>query len=229
MARAWYTPRMDITMISMAGLRDPGQQGAFDASGRLQLLPAAWWRQFSQEEIAVFCHRHAIYCVPTTELVAWLRERLAGRRAIEIGAGTGVLADALGIPATDNRMQEWPEVAAHYQRTRQPVIEYGANVEKLDAEVALARYRPEVVLAAWVTHKYKPSEHWREGNMHGVEEQKILRQAEYIFVGHAHVHRHKPLLAHAHETFEPHWLVSRATSQGKNQIRVWARRAPLAA
>lgn len=212
---------------NVASLRDPGSEGAFDAMGRLQVLPAAFWSQFSQPEIALFCHKHALYCVPTLELVEWLQDRIAGRRAIEIGAGTGVLASALGIPGTDNRMQEWPDIRAHYQLTGQPVIQYGSQVEKLDAEVALAKYRPEVVIAAWVTHKYKPSEHWREGNMHGVEESNILRQAEYIFIGHDGVHRLKPIWERQHETFEPPWLISRAISEGKNHIKVWPRRSPV--
>lgn len=215
---------MEAQVISMTGLRDPAQAGVFDDTGRLKILPAEFWRQYTQEEIAVFCNRNAIYCVPTAELVGWLQDRIAGRRAIEIGSGNGVLAAALGIPATDNRMQEWPDVAAHYRLIRQPLVRYGDNVERLDAGVALARYRPQVVIAAWVTHKYKSSEHWREGNMHGVEEQKILKRAEYIFIGHDYVHRNKPILELPHETVEPPWLVSRATSQGKDHIKVWTKK-----
>lgn len=213
----------NAVVLPSEGLRDPAADGALDAAGQLQVLPFAFWQNYSQAEIAVFCHQQALYCVPTTELVAWLAEIFAGRRAIEIGAGTGALAAALSIPATDNRMQEWPEIVAAYQGMQQPTIAYGDNVIRLDAEMALARYRPAVVLAAWVTHKWKPSEAWREGNQHGVEERKIVRQADYVFIGHDHVHRNKPILELPHETHYCPWLVSRATSPGRNYIKIWRR------
>lgn len=191
----------EATFLPTQDLRDPAHDGALDARGRLQVLPHAFWQQYTQTEIAVFCHKQAIYCIPTLELVTWLKALIADRKTIEIGAGAGVgvIGEALNIPATDNRMQEWPDIAAHYQAIRQPAITYGDNVIRLDAELALARYRPAVVLAAWVTHKWKPSEAWREGNQHGVDERKLIRQADYVFIGHDHVHRNKPILDLPHE------------------------------
>jgi hypothetical protein len=41
----------------------------------------------------------------TVELVAWLHDRIAGRKAIEIGAGMGDLGYHLGIPQTDSYAQ----------------------------------------------------------------------------------------------------------------------------
>lgn len=210
-------------LITPAGLRDPGLAGALTATGELNVLPAAFWAEFTQQEIALFCHRQALYCIPTQELIAWLQEKLGDNRAIEIGAGAGVLGSALGITATDSFLQARPDVQAAYQASQQPTIRYGANVVKLDAELALAKYRPEVVVAAWVTHKWKASEAWREGNMYGVDERKIVRQADYVFLGHDHVHRHKPILDLTHETYYFDWQVSRATSPGRNYIKVWPR------
>ena len=80
-----------------------------DGSGRLRILPAAYWATTTPPERGLFCVRHGVYCLVTEELVAYLREAIAGRSAIEIGAGNGVLAEALGIPATDNFMQTWPQ------------------------------------------------------------------------------------------------------------------------
>lgn len=213
---------MAATIISNPHqLRDPGQEGALDAQGRLQILSADWWQQFSKEEIAMFCHLNAYYAIPTKELIDWLAPRLRGRTAIEIGAGAGVLAAALGIPATDNRMQEWPAIAAHYKRLRQPTITYGTQVEALDAKRAVAKYKPDVVIASWVTHRWLPQESWREGNAEGVEERDIIKHAEYILIGHSHVHRLKPILEQPHDTYTPSWLVSRALSEGTNFIKIW--------
>lgn len=208
-------------LLFPAGMRDPGVAGALDASGRLQVLPCAFWKQFSQQEIALFCHRQALYCLPTQELVDWARGELDGRSAIEIGAGAGILGAALNIPATDNFMQERPEIVAAYRASGQPTIRYGAHVEKLDAEQAVLKHQPQSVVAAWVTHKWSASEAWREGNMFGVDEREIVRRADYVFVGHDHVHRHKPILDLPHETFYADWLVSRATSPGRNFIKIW--------
>jgi hypothetical protein len=214
----------DAVIINPHHLRDPGEAGALDHEGRLKVIPyAEFWQQYTQAEIAVFCHRQGLYGVPTTELIDWLRPQLEGRRAIEIGAGAGVLAEALGIPATDSFLQDRPEIAAVYRATGQPTIHYGAQVAKLDADLAMAKHRPNTVVASWVTHKWKPSESWREGNMFGVDELKIVRNADYIFIGHEHAHRDKPILDLPHETHYFDWLVSRAVSPGRNFVKVWRR------
>lgn len=204
--------------------RDPAREGALDERGRLRVLDTAFWYQFNQTEIAHFCVTQGLYCIPTTELVAWLKERIAGRPAIEIGAGTGALCAALGIKGTDNYMQTWPEIRSAYDSIAQAPVAYGPHVEERDAERAVGKYRPKVVVAAWVTHKYRVEAHWREGNKWGVSEEKILQAPsveEYLFVGNRHVHRHKPLLDLPHEEFEFPWLISRTMTDAPNFIASW--------
>lgn len=205
--------------------RDPAGEGALDAAGRLQVLPHAFWQQFSQTEIAAFCHQRGLYCVPTTELIDWLNGRIGDRCAIEIGSGCGVLADALAIVGTDNRMQEWPPIRMQYEAMRQPIVQYGRHVATHDAQAAVQRYRPDVVIAAWVTHRWNEQEPQREGNMFGVEERDIVAAADYIHIGNRAVHRHKPILALAHEEYEFPWLVSRAMNGTPNYIAVWQKGA----
>ena len=74
-----------------------------DARGRLRVVPPSTLASTTPDERLLFGVRHGAYSFPTEELCDYLRERIAGRRAIEISAGNGVLAEALGIPATDNR------------------------------------------------------------------------------------------------------------------------------
>lgn len=201
---------------------DPAHEGALDDSGRLRVLPYSFWEQFSQMEIAAFCVARGFYCIPTTELVAWLHERIAGRSAIEIGSGSGVLAEAVGIAATDSKMQDRPEIRMLYQASRQTPVPYGPNVKEMDAREAISYYKPEVVVAAWVTHKWNEREAWREGNAYGVDEGRIIgREGEYIHVGNRHVHRNKPILDAEHEEFEFPWLVSRAMNGAPNFIACW--------
>ena len=84
-----------------------------------------------------------MYLLPTIELVERLKRAIDGRRAIEIGSGNGVLAEALGIQGTDNFMQEMPKYKALYAAQGQPTIKYGKNVENLDALAAIKKYKPD--------------------------------------------------------------------------------------
>ena len=166
--------------------------GALD-NGALCVMPTAFYKEFKQDDLSGFCLRHGLYCLPTVELVDKINQLILEvsptRSAIEIGSGNGVLGKALGIPCTDSHMQERPEIRAHYRKIGQPVISYGEHVERLDAEAAVARYRPEVVVAAWVTHKYNEAEPERGGNAYGVDEVALLGQIKrYIFIGNFYVH-----------------------------------------
>lgn len=167
---------------------------AVDASGRLRVMPASFYAGTTASERALLGHRLAAYVLPTVELVEHLRERIAGRACIEIGSGNGLLAEALGIPATDNRMQEWTDVAKVYATSGQPAIRYGANVEELDAHAAVTKYRPRVILGAWITHRYNPSAHELGGNVYGPDEIELVKQVdEYLFIGNFGTHHKKPL------------------------------------
>jgi len=209
-----------VYLIEKVALHNNLKQRALK-NGKLQVLPSAFWREYQQVEIAAFCVMHGFYLIPTTELVEWLRERIAGRTAIEVGSGNGVLAETLGIRATDSRQQSKAEIAAIYWMLGQGTVPYGDNVETIPAHDAVGKYRPDVVIGAWVTHKFNVSQAWREGNGDGLDEVAIVCRADYINIGHTYVHRAKPVLEIPHEIHYPDWLVSRALSPGKNYIAVW--------
>lgn len=159
-----------------------------------------------------------------TQLCEYLRTRIAGRRAIEIGAGNGVLARELGITATDNRQQEEPGLKAYYAQLSQPTVRYGDNVERLDANAAVAKYKPEVVIACWVTHRFDPRAESAGGSSSGVDEAAIIAACdEYIFIGNEQVHAHKPIWGLPHEKLTPPWLHSRAVNGSRDFIAIWKR------
>lgn len=212
---------MTYIHLDLKKLRDPADFGALTESGTLAIQPSSFWAQFTREERYVFGLKHSLYSFPTTELVAWLRTYLGYRTAIEIGAGAGILAKAVGLRATDSRMQERPDIRAQLAAMGHGPVQYGEHVEKLDAELAVTKYRPEVVVACWVTHKYKQSESWREGNQDGVDERKLLRSCDYVFIGHDSPHKLKPILDIPHETLYPDWLTSRAAGAGRDFIKIW--------
>ena len=189
--------------------------------GRLDPMPAAFYATVPQNDLSIFCVRRGFYCLPTVELIEWLRERIGGRKAIEIGAGNGAIGRALGIPMTDSRQQERPEMAAYYASLGQATVSYPDDVEKLSAAAAVEKYKPEVVIAAWVTHRYYTHSHELGGNQWGVDESR-LRVATYIHVGHEGVHAQKPILKREHETHRLPFLYSRSMTL-KNVVWVWTR------
>jgi hypothetical protein len=197
----------------------------FNEFGNLKIMPASFYQQTTVAERCKLCVRHGLYCLPTEELVQYLRDFIGARRAIEIGAGNGVLAKALGIPATDNRMQEMPHYRKKYEALQQQPVRYGDNVERLDASVAVKRYQPKVVIGAWVTHRYDPKRHAAGGNEMGIVEEAIIKACDtYVMIGNESVHRAKSIWSLPHDIDYPSWLYSRAYNGTRDFIATWSRR-----
>jgi hypothetical protein len=196
----------------------------YNENEELNILPSSFYSEIEPVHVRQFCLEHGVYCLPTTELIEYLKNEIGDKKAIEIGAGHGAISKALGIVATDSYMQVQPEVKVHYEIMRQAICKYGKNVEKYEAEEAVRKYRPDTVVAAWVTHKYNPKQHYREGNMYGVREHKIIEKSKrYVFIGNTSPHRMKPILDTTHKTIEVDWLVSRLYKKVgcKDVIWIW--------
>lgn len=107
-----------------------------EASGLVREIPGrAPWPEY--------CRARGIYHFPTREFVAalarFLRSRAAGP-VLEIGAGNGLLADALAA--------EGIEVTATDPRVF-PDIPYGPRVLTLNAQEALRRFPWPTVILCW--------------------------------------------------------------------------------
>jgi hypothetical protein len=219
---------MDLYFTNASSVRDISSL-LLDKHGRLRVVPARVLATTTAQERLVFGVRHGLYSFPTEELCAFLRAFIRGKTAIEIGAGHGALAQALSIPATDNRQQEEASVKAHYRQISQPTVPYGEHVEKLDAADAVEKYRPNVVIACWVTHLFDSNRPQAGGNVFGVDEAKLIASCdEYVFIGNEQVHAHKPIWAISHQRLEPPWLYSRAVNGSPDFIVIW-RRTPVKA
>lgn len=193
-----------------------------DANGRMRVLPASFWAATTRDERANLGHLNGIYSFPTIELVELLKDRIAGRKTIEIGAGHGVLAEALGIPATDSKQQEQPKYAAVYKAANQPTIRYGDNVIEMPASRAVRIHRPEVVIGCWVTHKWRRDRPQAGGNEKGIDEEEVLRGCqEYIFIGNEKTHQAKPILQLEHTTEYPTFVYSRSHHEAREFIATW--------
>lgn len=190
--------------------------------GRMLVLPAAYWATTTRVERALFGHNHGLYSFPTVELVAHLKTVIGDRKAIEIGAGHGVLADALGIVGTDNFQQARSPWREHYQKIGHPAVPYGPNVVELDALRAVNRYKPDVVIGCWVTHKYDHRRNSAGGNDIGVNEQLLLDKVPtYVVVGNEHIHKGKAIWDRPHEVGFPEWVYSRAQNGSRDFIAQW--------
>jgi hypothetical protein len=215
---------MHIKIVDPRGLRDFTDEVKDDITKAPQVMPASFYRAMSVDERALLGARNGWYAFPTVELIDWLRAAIGGRSAIEIGAGHGAIAAALGIPATDNKMQEDSVIAALYQHMGQLPVSYGPQVERLDALQAVAHYRPQVVVAAWVTHLWRDDFPELGGNMFGVYEEAVIDACEtYIFIGNRKVHEKKPIWSRPHTLIEPDWLASRATNGSPDFIAIWGK------
>lgn len=214
---------LDAYLIDTTNIRDLSSE-VLVGPGRPRILSSSFYHNTTRSERTALCVRNALYTLPTEELVDWLRAEIGGRSAIEIGAGNGALAAALGIPATDSWLQSDPAVAAHYAALNQPTIKYGQNVERLDAATAVTKYNPKVVVGCWVTHKYLASRPEAGGNEFGIDEEALIDACEtYILVGNAKVHAGKTIWNRHHRLIEPYWLYSRTMNETKDFIAVWGK------
>jgi hypothetical protein len=193
----------------------------FDEQRKIRLLSAKEWDKIPWDTLRAFLHFTARYGLPTQELIAWLKEKIGNRSALEIGAGAGDLGYHLGIPMTDDhQQQDNPLVADYYKKMSQPPIVYGKDVEKIDALAAVEKYEPEVVIGCWITHYIDPDlpPPPGGGNIWGVREREIVQLADYILIGTPTVHRYKKIMDLPHKEINAPFARSRNPI---NKIWVW--------
>ena len=185
-------------------------------------------RAFGGMAICQWCVVNGVYQLPTTTLIAWLRTEIGGRRAIEIGAGFGVVGRALNIVRTDDGSQTTPERRELYRAAGQAITEPPPDVERLEACEAVAKYKPEVVIGCWVTQMFDESRGDVDGEAQalagGIDEEWILDQPyvkKYILVGSMGSHGRKRIMKRPHREKRAPWLVSRAFDPSGNRIWVW--------
>lgn len=202
------------------------EREALDATGRLKVMPSAFYRDIAQGALSVFCVKHGHYALPTHELLDIINQKIMevspSRNALEIGSGNGTLGAGLGITCTDNFQQDTPELQRYYAQIQQATVKYGDHVKRLPALDAVDYYKPEVVVAAWVTHKWNPAEPHRKGNEAGVDEKILLSKIKrYIFVGNGRPHQDKPLLEVPHQTLQGDYLFSRGRVPEECALWIW--------
>lgn len=186
--------------------------------------PAAEIDKFPRNTVRLWCHSKARYGLPTSEVVNFIRDKIAGRFAIEIGAGHGDLGMCLGIIQTDSKIQLDPVIAEYYRRTGQPPIAYPDRVLKLDALEAVEQFHPDVVVGSWITQWIDPKlpPPPGGGSNFGVKEEEILKHVQhYILVGNLALHGQKKIMDRKPEIIDLPGLRSRATHPELDRIFIW--------
>lgn len=214
-------PNANVDYLNEALLYGAWDDGEMD---RLKLLPAVEYEKFNRDHLMVWMVKTGRYNLPTVELVEWLREQIGDRTVIEAGAGCADLSYHLGIQATDSFMQHRPEIKLYYQALGQQVTEPPEDVLKFDAVEAVEHFKPQVVVASWLTQKIDEKE-WSEdsqGNIWGADEGELIGKVDcYIHIGNERVHGRKSALSIPHKEYRPPWLVSRGIDQSQNVIYIW--------
>lgn len=212
---------MDIQFLSPKDCKDISTD-LLQPNGYMKLHPAAFYKELHWQDFRLFCHDYARYGIPTTELITFLKDEIIkDRSVIEIGAGAGDLGHHLGIHMTDSKIQQRSDIKRVYAQTMQPVIQYPADVEKIDALDAVIKHKPQVVIGSWIT-TYAPHQMPYGSNPNGIKEKEILDLVDtFILIGNLAQHWDKPIMDFPHVEIKNDFLVSRAKNQEKNRIWIW--------
>jgi len=195
-----------------------------DETGLLKVVDSAILRAIDPEHLIVWGNRRGVYTYPTTELIAWLKEQIGGRRAIEICSGNGVIGRSLGIIRTDSYVQTTPEMIAYYQAFGQKPIEPPKDVYKFEANDGVDFFKPKVVVGCYATQKYQPGDEKTKtgSSLYGVDELAMLPKIEtYISIGSDTSHNDKRIRKFKFEICRFDWLFTRSANQKENHICVW--------
>lgn len=182
------------------------------SSGMIRPIPSEKVAEFSFTQQRLFLHKYGLYTLPTVELIDYLARIIKGKKAIEIGAGMGVIGRSLGIPITDNKMQEWPEMKAYYASILQPTIKYPADIVEMDAIEAIDYYKPDIVIGSYITPKWHPG--MSSGNIYGVETVDLISRVQaYYMIGNLSTHNFDPGFAYLDGVEQHDFLYTRGPKE----------------
>ena len=191
--------------------------------GLLIAHPSKVYEDIPYDHLRLWCHTHAIYGLPSVELLDLLRTLFEGV-TIEIGGGDGVFGRELHIPSTDSYIQNSPEMRLYYQALQQPTVKYGTNVFAMDAVDAAKHFGARTVFGSWVTQKTTDSDPVNTaGCFAGIDEFALSRLVKrYIVFGNKRIHADKKIFKLPGirvDEYAGAYMWSRAAAPTEN--RVW--------
>lgn len=197
-------------------------------NGLLQVLPAAELRKIPYDDLRLWCHKNAVYGLPSVELIEFLRREIGDtKNAIEVGGGNGVFGRSLGIISTDSKIQLAPEMQALYAGMGAPIVNYGTDVIELEASNAIRDLKPRVVFGSWVTQYIAPTRTnvTTGGSIYGLKETEFIRHIDkYIIYGNHATHHDKEIFTvpglRVTEHHNINTFFSRAVDHSRNTVWV---------
>lgn len=209
MAYEWL-PNVDVRYLDAALM----------PAGVVWPVSSALLREVDPVHLRAWCVKRGVCQIPTIELIAWLKQTINGRSAIEICAGRSCLGRHIGSPMFDNYLHAQRQIRAHYKRMGQTHAIPDRDVQRMDANEAVRRFKPEVVVGAWVTQKRFNGE--EQASDFGVDEHKILDAGcTYIHIGNLGPHGQKRILIRPHHELELPFLFGRGIDASLNRVWVW--------
>jgi hypothetical protein len=174
--------------------------------------------------LRAWCHWRARYNVPTWELIEWLQGETERCTLLEVGAGAGDLWQS-GAIQTDSKIQADPKARGFWEAMGQPPIVYPEWVKKMDAITAARTYKPDVILASWVTQCLRPTDPVGSmGCMFGPDLLHLKNMCKrLIYIGNRTTHGDMRLLREPHRELSFPWLYSRAQDVDGNRIWIFER------
>lgn len=218
-----HTDRVDFSRMTELTrmITEDTEQGMM-----IRPLPFAEIAGDTPDTLNIVMQALGLYTFPTQELVDWLHAEidddpdLNPHTAIEICCGTGWLGRSLGIPITDSRLQERPDIRQSYIAKMAVPISYPDDVEQLDALSAIRKYEPEYVIASYCTHLYGTGS-LKSGNAFGVDTRWVRSHCRRFYhIGNDDIHFRDPIMRMPHRRLQFPWLVTRGNS-AHARVYVW--------
>ena len=191
-----------------------------EKNGDLKIVESRLLKSLQINDLQAWCKLRGIYCLPTKELIFWLKEEINNRLALEICAGIGLIGRHLNIKSTDGYHQASPEMVNFYKFIKQGPIMPPPDVEKFEANDAVDFYNPQVVIGSYVTQKCDENKK-TTSSLRGVDEISLLKKIQtYIFIGNKDEHGNKTILEKPHRIYQFDWLFTRSDNPKNNLIYV---------
>ena len=210
-------------------------------TGRIYPIPYSHIKDDTLDTLNVVMQALGLYTFPTLELCEWLYSQIDDNpeyephSAIEICAGTGWIGRQLGIPTTDIKNMENPEVQKIMLDSRSIPTIYADDVETLEASDAVSKYKPDIVIGSYVTSRQLVDKvdkrkaktvgiHMPNGGIItqnlmdivrkeikvGADVKSICRKVyKVILVCNMRVHRNESYMSLPHKTLSFPWLITR--------------------
>ena len=213
----------------------------YDKEGRVYPIPYSFIKKDNNDTLNFIMQACAFYTFPTIELCEWLSSQiddnpeLEPHSAIEICAGTGWIGRQLGIPTTDLKVQENEVVKGIMKQMIAKPVTYSDDIEKLEAQEAVNKYNPDIVIGSYVTSMKTIKEINRKKTKYmnipigngfiqqnlmdlaeseipyfGVNVEKIIRTCyKTILICNLRTHKYQSYLKLPHKSLSFPWLITR--------------------